>query len=310
MIISASRRTDIPAFYSEWFCRRVREGFVLVRGPMNPRSVARIRLDPEVVDGFVFWTKNPIPMLPRLDCLAPYPYYFHVTINAYGRDIEMNAPHKGKEIVPAFQRLSDRLGPERVIWRYDPILFSRTYTMDHHLDGFEALAKRLAPYTKACVISFIDEYRNTRKHAGDMKLLPVLTEMMHTQAAGLAARAKAYGITLEACSEAEDFEKHGILPATCVDGALLSRIGGVALGSQRDKNQRPNCRCATSIDIGAYNTCGNGCLYCYANYSDVIIPRNLAAHDPASGLQVGHVAAGDKVYDRAIHSFREGKRQT
>lgn len=309
MIISASRRTDIPAFFSQWFYHRIREGFVHARNPMNPRSVARIRLDRPVVDGFVFWTKNPGPMLAGLDVLNPYPYYFHVTINAYGPDIERCAPRREKEIVPAFQRLSDRIGPGRVIWRYDPILLSQACTVDHHLDGFDMLARQLAPYTSACVISFVDAYRNTRRHAEDMRLQPIPPETAHMLAAGLAARAKTYGIALSACSEAEDFARHGILPATCIDGGLLSHIGGVPLEAQRDKNQRPACRCVTSIDIGAYNTCGNGCQYCYANYNETRVRGNLAAHDPASSLLVGRITAGDKVYDRAIRSFRGARGQ-
>ena len=156
MIISASRRTDIPTYYSEWFFNRLHEGYVLVRNPMNIHQVSKITLNPDVVDGIVFWTKNPTPMLDKLDQLNDYTYYFQFTLNAYGRDVETGVPSKNNVIIPAFQKLSDKIGPERVIWRYDPIFISKIYTIDYHLHYFEQLAKRLSPYTKKCTISFLD----------------------------------------------------------------------------------------------------------------------------------------------------------
>ena len=140
MIISASRRTDIPAFYSEWFLNRIKEGFLDVRNPMNNRQVSRLPLSPELVDCIVFWTKNPIPMLPKLDGLRKYCYYFQFTLTGYGRDIETNLPDKRKELIPAFQELSDRIGPERVIWRYDPILVSDRYSAAYHIKAIAEIA--------------------------------------------------------------------------------------------------------------------------------------------------------------------------
>lgn len=164
MIISASRRTDIPTYYSDWLLNRVKAGYVYVRNPMNAHQISRISLSPEVVDGIVFWTKNPTPMLDKLDALRDYMYYFQFTLNSYGTDVERNIPSKNNVIIPAFQRLSDLIGPGRVIWRYDPIFLSKTYTMNYHIRYFEELAKRLSPYTKKCTISFLDIYRNTEKN--------------------------------------------------------------------------------------------------------------------------------------------------
>ena len=130
MIISASRRTDIPAYYSDWFCNRLREGFVCVRTPMNFHQVSRIALSSDVVDGIVFWTKDPRPLMPRLEELRAYPYYFQFTLTPYGKDMEPGLPDKGAVLLPAFQMLSDMIGPERVIWRYDPILLTARYTAD------------------------------------------------------------------------------------------------------------------------------------------------------------------------------------
>lgn len=148
MIISASRRTDIPTYYSDWLLSRVKAGYVYVQNPMNAHQISRVSLSPEVVDGIVFWTKNPTPMLDKLDALRDYMYYFQFTLNSYGTDVERNIPSKNNVIIPAFQQLSDLIGPDRVIWRYDPIFLSETYTMDYHIRYFEELAKRLSPYTK------------------------------------------------------------------------------------------------------------------------------------------------------------------
>ena len=143
MIISASRRTDIPNYYSSWFLNRIREGFVLVRNPVNPHQVSRISLAPEAVDCIVFWTKNPEPMLERLGELKEYPFYFQFTLTPYGRDVEENVPHKKDRMIPVFKRLSQMIGGERVVWRYDPILFSGRYTPQYHLQVFKQIAEAL-----------------------------------------------------------------------------------------------------------------------------------------------------------------------
>ena len=170
MIISASRRTDIPTYYSTWFFNRLQEGYVLVRNPLNIHQVSKISLDPDVIDGIVFWTKNPIPMLDKLDRLKDYVYYFQFTLTSYGKDVETGIPSKKAVIIPAFQRLSDAIGPDRVIWRYDPIFLSETYSADYHIRFFEELAKKLSPYTKKCTISFIDMYRKTQKNVAGLSM--------------------------------------------------------------------------------------------------------------------------------------------
>ena len=175
MIISASRRTDIPAYYPAWFCNRIREGFVCVRNPMNFHQVSRISLSPDVVDGIVFWTKNPLPLMSRLEELRAYPFYFQFTLTPYGKDVE-SVRAQQKRCNPSYlSGAFRRIGPERVIWRYDPILFTDRYTMDYHITFFSQLARRLEGYTHKCIISFVDLYRNTQTNMNGLGFTP-LTE--------------------------------------------------------------------------------------------------------------------------------------
>jgi len=295
MIVSASRRTDIPACYADWLFHRLDAGFACVRNPMNPRQVSRIPIDPETVEGMVFWTKDPRPMLARLDILEPYPYYFQFTLNAYGRDVETNLPAKNDVLIPAFQRLSGKIGAHRVIWRYDPILLGGRYTIEHHIRYFEAIAKRLEGYAERCIISFLDLYRNTEKNLSHLPQSPITEETMHAMAKPLSEIANAHGLSLSTCAEAIDLAKYGIGHSRCIDGELLSRIAGREISAKKDPNQRKECGCMASIDIGAYDTCTNGCLYCYANHSPGALKRNLALHDPASPLLVGELTAEDRI---------------
>ena len=164
MIISASRRTDIPTYYSEWFFNRIKEGYVCVRNPMNIHQISKIDLSPNVVDGIVFWTKNPIPMVDRMLELEKYIYYFQFTLNAYGKDVEPNVPSKNDFIIPSFQKLSSIIGKERVVWRYDPIFINEHYTIEYHKKYFQALCSKLSKFTEKCTVSFIDLYKNTARN--------------------------------------------------------------------------------------------------------------------------------------------------
>ena len=264
MIISASRRTDIPACHFDWFLDRLRDGYVQVPNPMNPSQVSRIDLSPQAVDGIVFWTKNPLPLLDKLSALDGYAYYFQFTLTSYGSDVERNLPRKSTVLVPAFQRLSGQIGPERVIWRYDPIFLSAVYTEDYHLRYFEALAKRLAPYTRKCTISFLDYYRGTAKRMACLSMSEFPAQRQERLAGKLAEIAHSYGLQIDTCAEAMDLSRYGIGHARCVDGQLFEQLLGRPLNVKQAKGQRPACGCAESRDIGSYDTCRNGCLYCYA----------------------------------------------
>lgn len=306
MIVSASRRTDLPAAHAEWLFERFRQGFVLVRNPMNPRQVRRVALSPEKVDGIVFWTKNPLPVLHRLDALREYAYYFQFTLTGYGRDVEANLPCV-EDRVDAFRRLAERLGPERVLWRYDPILLSRTYSVAWHLENFSRLAKALRGCTDLVTVSFVDTYARNKRRLEETGALPVSEKQMRAMAVEIAGVAAQNGMRTAACSEAVDLRDCGVEPARCVDAARLSRIGGVQLREKRDPNQRDHCGCAPSVDIGAYNTCPNGCAYCYANYSPALLRANLEQSAAGSPLLCGALTEGDRVTEAGTESLREGQ---
>ena len=305
MIISASRRTDIPTYYSEWFFNRLREGYVLVRNPMNARQISRISLSPEAVDGIVFWTKNPVPMLSRLGELEPYPYYFQFTLTAYGRDVEPNLPGKNGVLIPAFQELSRMAGRERVVWRYDPIFLSDRYTVEYHCRYFRVLAAKLGEYTEKCTVSFLDFYRSTARNMRSLHIREMTAAQQREMMERFSEIAGEYGLYIDTCSEAISLEDLGISHASCVDRERLERIGGYRLKVGRDRNQREECGCAASVDIGAYDTCGNGCLYCYATRHPGAVPRRCAAHDPNSPLLSGSILPEDRVHEREGKSCRE-----
>lgn len=301
MIISASRRTDIPAYYSEWLINRIREGFALVRNPINPRQVSRVNLSPDVVDGIVFWTKNPIPMLKMLDALNDYAYYFQFTLNPYGTKVEPNVPSKNHALIPAFKQLSDILGPGRVIWRYDPVILDSFHTVEYHLKYFEAMAKRLQGFAEKCTFSFLDIYRNTLKNASALDIHDISMAEMRRIARGFSEIARTYGITLETCAEAIDLNEFGIGRARCVDARIFEKLTGRAFNAAKDKNQRRECGCAASVDIGAYQSCMHGCVYCYANRNPLLPAVNHALHDPLSPLLIGSISGDDIITVRGQH---------
>lgn len=309
MIISASRRTDIPTYYSEWFMNRIHEGFVLVRNPMNIHQISRISLAPDVVDGIVFWTKNPVPMIDKLANLKDYTYYFQFTITPYGKDVEPNVPSKNDVIIPTFKRLSDQIGPERVVWRYDPIMLSAKYTMDYHAQAFEKMANQLHKYTKKVTISFIDYYRNTTNNVKGLKLVDLSKDKILKLSKLISDIAKSYGLRIDTCAEEIDLQQFGIEHARCVDDLLFEKLLDCTLRIEKDKNQRLECGCVASIDIGMYNTCKNGCRYCYANYSEKTVATNTSKHNTASPLLFGEVGDDDVIKDRKMVSCRDGQVQ-
>lgn len=307
MILSASRRTDIPNYYADWFFNRIKEGFVCVRNPMNIHQVSEISLSPEVVDCIVFWTKNPEPMMDRLEELKNYKYYFQFTLTGYGADIECNVPHKKDVMVPIFQKLSQKIGRDKVIWRYDPIFFTDKYTPEYHLKAFEQIATALKGYTDKCVISFVDIYAKNKKSMDSLKIYDLGETQLFHFAKELSSIAIKNSMEIGSCAEKIDLEKCGIKHNCCIDKELIEKIIGCPIHVGNDKNQREECGCVESIKIGAYNTCKNGCKYCYANYSQKSVASHCSRYNPDSPLLCGEIMADDKRSVRKVKSLKEGQ---
>lgn len=305
MILSVSRRTDIPNYYSDWFYERISEGFLYVRNPMNPHQVSRITLSPEVIDCIVFWTKNPRPMMARLSELSAYPYYFQFTLTGYGTDIEPGVPHKRKEMIPVFRELAEEIGADRVIWRYDPIFFNESYTGEYHERAFREIAESLRGHTKKCVISFVDIYAKNRKNMDALGMEECGEEEMREFARRLAQIANANQMEIASCAETIDLSASGIVPNSCIDKSLIEDMLGCRITAGKDAGQRAECGCIESVEVGSYHTCRNGCKYCYANVSEERIRQNVLRYDPSSPLLCGELTDADKITERRMKSLRD-----
>lgn len=289
MIISASRRTDIPAFYSEWFMNRLKAGFAYVKNPRNPNRITSVLLNNDAIDCIVFWTKNPKPMLSKLETIDKmgYPYYFQFTITPYGHKVEKGLPRK-TEIMETFQQLSNKIGKHRVIWRYDPVIVNETFSVQYHLDAFEKMCDILGGYTNKCIISFVDLYTQVPKNVKNVVSSEVNTIDMNQISQGFSDIAKNYNVLLETCAEAIDLSPYGVHHASCIDRNLIEDIIGYSIHGKKDPNQRSVCGCIGSIDIGTYDCCSHGCVYCYATTNEHMIRKNMYLHDPYSPMLVGH----------------------
>ncbi|KAF1080184.1 MAG: hypothetical protein GQF41_3352 [Candidatus Rifleibacterium amylolyticum] len=287
MIVSVSRRTDIPAFYHEWFYNRLTTGFVLTRNPMNPAQIRRVELNPEEVDCFVFWSKNPQPFMQNFSRLNAYKYYFQFTLTPYDRDLEPGLPDK-RELIGTFRALSTEIGAEKVVWRYDPIIFTSRYDLQYHAGHFAWLCEQLSGFTERCIISFYDHYNFVRRNLNGIEILPVDSARIREIALIFAETAGKNGLTVESCAESENLEEFGIAHGRCIDDRLINRICGRDLHLKRDHGQRPLCGCVKSVDIGAYSTCLHGCRYCYAARQRLTAAQISSRHDPTAPFLVGN----------------------
>ena len=305
MILSVSRRTDIPNYYSEWFINRIREGYLYVRNPMNPHQISRINLSPQVVDCIVFWTKNPLPIMDRLDEFKEYPFYFQFTLTCYGKDIEPGLPEKNTRMTDIFRLLSSKTGMEKVVWRYDPIIFTNKYTPEYHIKAFEQIACLLNGYTNKSVISFVDVYAKNKKNIASLQPYQISHSQLLNFTRKLSEIAIKNGMEIGSCAENLDLEQCGIQHNSCIDKKLIEKIIGCSIKAGKDKNQRSECGCIESVEIGTYNTCSNGCKYCYANYSEENVTNNCNKYNPKSPLLCGEVMGDDKVNRRKVKSLKE-----
>ena len=302
MIIQTGLRTDIPAFYTPWLLRRLEEGYALVRNPYNPSAVTRYSLSLDVVDLIAFCTKNPAPMLPHLDRLAAYGQYWYVTITPYGPDVEPRVPPK-EQVMADFLRLSAALGPDCVGWRYDPILLTETYTVQRHIADFEAMARTLAGSTRTCVISFIDLYRKVRRNFPEARevTLPARIELGRA----FAEIGRRYGMTVRSCAEGDLLAPHGVDVSGCMTLSTFEAALRTRLNAPKPGKTARDCACHLTCDIGAYDTCGHLCRYCYANSDPAAALRNVRRHDPASPFLLGGPLPGDRIHQARQTRWRD-----
>ncbi|MGX8795260.1 DUF1848 domain-containing protein [Fusibacter sp. JL298sf-3] len=307
MILSVSRRTDIPAFYSDWFFNRIQEGYLYVTNPMNPKQVSKVILSPETVDCFVFWTKDVSQMLNRLDEIKHYNYYFQYTITGYKNNIELGIKDKRK-VITAFKDLSKKIGKKRVILRYDPIFINNEYTIEYHCKAFERLCDELSGYTERCVISFIDIYAKIKKNIKNLNIKELDTNDIKTISKKFAEIANKYNLKIETCSEVYDLSEFGISHGKCIDDALISELIGYEVAVKKDDTQRDICGCVKSVDVGQYNSCMHNCVYCYANYSKNMVNANFLQHGDSNPLLVGEVRDDATISLRDMNSIKGVKR--
>lgn len=302
MILQTGMRTDIPAFYSEWFLRRLKEGYVCVRNPFYPEQVTKYRLSPDVVDLIGFCTKNPAPMLPFMELLQPYGQYWFVTITPYGKEIEPNVPPTEK-VIEDFRCLSRIVGVDSIGWRYDPIFLSETYTVSRHLENFAQMASALSGYTEVCVISFIDLYQKVKKN------FPEVREVRQADRLALGKEfvriGKKYGMVIRPCAEGNELAAYGADCSGCMTIQTCEKALHGKLNAPKRKGARAECACYLANDIGQYDTCRHFCRYCYANTSADEVKRNLRLHDPASPFLIGNYRPGDVVHEAKQESWLE-----
>lgn len=307
MILSVSRRTDIPCFYSDWFFERIKEGIVYVKNPVNPKQVSELLLTPRQIECIIFWSKNPTPMMNRLDELKDYTYCYQFTLTGYGKDLEPNLPNKKEILIPAFQNLALQIGKEKMIWRYDPIIVTNRYTISYHMKAFEQIAQSLSGYTNKVIISFLDWYVKMNRNMQDIQVHEITQYDIECLSSHFAAVARANNMRIETCAEKIDLASYGIKPGSCIDKPWLEQVLNCKLKGQKDKNQRKECECMESVDIGSYHTCINGCKYCYANDTFQKAVTNYNMYDPNSPMLCQKISVEDKITQRKIVSLKESQ---
>ena len=296
MIISASRRTDIPAFYSKWFINRIRAGWCQVPNPLNYNQLSYVSLRPQDVDAIVFWSKNPAPMFDHLDELDTlgFRYYFQFALNDYPKIFEPYIPSL-EERIETFRKLSIRLEPQRVIWRYDPIIISNRTSPDFHCEKFSKIAVAVRGFTQRVMVSFVDYYQKTDRRLSSLESQglqfdrgAINSQRVWNLLKDLAAIANYNDMEILTCAEERDFSGCGVLPGRCVDGELLGKLWSLYGHTKKDPTQRAACLCVVSKDIGMNDTCVHGCPYCYSTRNLALAQRRYSEHDPDSAVLWGN----------------------
>ena len=303
MIINTGGRTDTVQYFSDWLLRRFDEGYVLSRNPLFPNNVTRYDLTPDKVNCVVFCSKNYAPILNDLHRITDrFDSYLFYTITAYGKDVEPGVPSIDESIA-TLKELSSIVGKQRLVWRYDPVLLTEKYTIETHMETFSHMAREIAPYVDRCVFSFVEFYDKLLYNMPEV--IPFRNDDKERLAEGLGRIAKENGMTLQLCVSDGDYSRYGIINNSCVTLDAIGKANGVQFRELKHKGMRKGCHCMESRDIGWYDTCMNGCKYCYANSNPTVAFDNYKLHDPESPLIMGHLKETDVVHQADQKSFKK-----
>ncbi len=293
MILNLGLRTDVVQYYSEWFFRRLEEGFLYSRNPLFPNKVTKYLLSPDKVDAIVLCSKNYAPMLPRVHELCErYNTMFYYTITAYGTDVEPRVPSID-ESIRTLKQLSKIVGRERLVWRFDPVLLTDKYTEQTLFDAFEHIAAEVTPYVSFCIFSFVEMFIRIRSYMPE--IIPLTREEKRFLASGFGAIARKYNLPLQACGDGEDYSRFGVKRAACTTLEMLGKANGCLFRDVPHNGNKRGCHCITSRDVGWYDSCPNGCRYCNANHNGESVEENIKRHDPSSPLLIGTLGKDDQL---------------
>lgn len=293
MVLNVSGRTDIVAFYSDWFVERYKEGYIDVRNPFYPKLISRIYF--KNVDLILFCTKNPIPILDKLKYIDK-PILFHVTLTPYKKDIEPNVLPKGI-IIEAIKKLSKVIGIDNLTIRYDPIFISEKYNLDYHIKAFDKLCSLLNGYVNKIIVSFIDDYKNVRKNEKILNFREFTEKDYEITGKNFSRIAKENSMTVQTCFENRNLVEYGFIKGECLSHELAYKLTGKKYKTWKAR-KGANCNCVEMVDIGVYNSCKHFCKYCYANYDEKQVNNNFNSHFKDSSLLVGRIEKDDLIKER------------
>lgn len=308
MFINVGGRTDITNYYSDWLMNRIREGYALSRNPFYPNKIYKYKLTPDVVDCIIFCTKNPEPMLDKIDEIRSrgFHVFFYVTITSYGKDMEPGVPDY-RHMISVFQKLSDIVSKNNIGWRYDPVLITEKYTVEHHIKCFDEMAKKLAPCTNFCIFSFVELYKKLSYTFPELRAVTPDEKKILLSAFGRISQK--YNLRLQTCGDTMDYSEYGIARSGCITAPIMAKAIGQDLKSIALSPSRRGCGCLPNNDIGAYDTCPNGCKYCYATKDAALAVKNYQRHNPASPPLIGEAGPADEIIEAKQISFLEPYRQ-
>lgn len=301
MIINTGSRTDTVQYYTEWLLKRFEEGFVYSRNPMFPNKVTKYELNPEILDCVIFCSKNYEPILPYIESITNrFNTYFHYTITAYGKDIEPKVPSIDKSIETLI-KLSEIVGKQRIAWRYDPILLTEKYTKEVHYNTFDYMAEKISPHIDRCIFSFVEMYKKLKVNMPEIILLNENDK--NEIAKNIGGISKKYNMIIQTCATNGNYEQFNIKPSGCMTSEILGTANNITFKKIKHSGNRQSCNCMENRNIGDYDTCPNGCKYCYANQDPKIALENFKKHKPEFDTILGNLKDTDEISQSSQKSF-------